>query len=135
MARAIDTSKPLSADDRQYLIDRCMWAKLAEADEVEEAQAAAQAAANASTEQTNRPPTHVLGPQATTPQTQETPGPEDDDYSTWSYTELQEELKVRRQEAINAGMSESDAKAKYSAGGSQADLIARLEADDAENPA
>lgn len=134
MARAIDTSKPLSEDDRQYLISRCMWGKLAEADKVAAEQAAATAVEGNTTEQVNLPPTHVLGPQATTPTAQAPAGGDEEaPYTEWTYSELQEELKVRRQEAIDGGMNEDEAKKLYSAGGSQADLIARLEEDDARN--
>ena len=135
MARAIDTSKPLSEDDRKYLIDRCMWTKLAEADEVAASEAARTAAENAEVTQINHPETPVAGNAATTPQDTGAPVEDDDrPYEEWSYPELQAELKARRQEAVDGGMSEADAREKYSAGGSTEDLVRRLYEDDEANP-
>ena len=132
MSRFIDVTKPLSPEDRKYLEDRCLWARLAQADEVAQEEARAAAEAGAVVTQVSHPVTHVAGPLATTPTDGPPAAPEDDDYTEWSYAELQAELKARKEDAVAQGMSEADAKAKYSAGGSQADLVARLEADDAE---
>lgn len=133
MSRDIDLSKPLSAADRQYLVDRDRWRDLALADGHEDPERAKRDASEANDiTQGRRPPT-VFGEQALVQQANaETPvEPEEDiPYSEWTFDELKAELDARKADAIAAGMSEEDAKKAFSKGGGQNDLVARLEADD-----
>lgn len=121
MAREIDLTKALSEEDRKYLQDRCMWHKIAIADDAASA-AEAQQAAVESHEVTTPPvrPETLVGQQAIVNAANETVEEDEEDlpYSEWDYKDLQAELKER---GLNAG-------------GSQADLVKRLEEDDEANP-
>ena len=143
MSREIDLSQPLSDEDRQYLIDRDRWRDLALADGHEDIARAQREATEANDiTQGRRPPT-VFGEQArvqaanadAAPTSDE--GEEDLPYEEWTFDELKNELDVRKADAVEAGMSEEEAKTLYSKGGGQKDLVARLYADDervAQNP-
>lgn len=134
MARKIDLTKTLSAEDRQYLVDRDRWHDLARADGHEDpAQARRDAEARrAAPSQPALPPTDPQAPAVQrVPEDQSVDTDEEEDYSAWTYQELQAELKDRRAAAIESGMSEAEADERYKAGGKQAELIKRLEADDA----
>lgn len=131
MAREIDLTKPLSDEDRQYLVDRCRWSQLAQADELASAQEAQRAASEEHTPSTPspQPPTTVVGGAPVEP-TQGATSDEQDPYEEWTYEELKAELDVRKQEALNEGMPTDEAGKLFSKGGSQKDLVARLYADD-----
>lgn len=134
MARKINLEEPLSAEDRRYLVDRCRWAQLALADGLgspQEAQRQAEAARlkRPSPGPDPQPATVVTGgappePTATGDDLDNKP------YEEWPYTALQEELKVRKQEAVDAGMDADEANRLYAAGGKTSELVARLVADD-----
>jgi hypothetical protein len=136
MSREIDLTKPLSDEDRLYLVQRDKWRLLAQADGHDDLNRARREASEKFFSRTGpapQPATPVAGdlPQggAEAPQ-----GDEEKPYEEWSYPELQEELKVRRQEALDNGMDEAEAKELYKAGGSAADLVQRLKDDDERNP-
>jgi len=138
MSREIDLTKPLTEDERQYLIDRDKWVMLARADGHDDVERAKREAVERNDiTQGRRPPT-LVGEQAVVQQInaqmaveQENPDPlADKPYDEWPYKALQEELKVRKQEALDAGMDQAQADELYKAGGAQADLVKRLEADD-----
>ena len=136
MAREIDLTKKLSDFDRQYLVDRDRWRDLALADGHEDIERAKRDAVERNDlTQGRRPPT-LVGEAAVVEEAnaQQAQGPvdplADKPYEEWPYKALQEELKVRKQEAVDAGMEQSEADELYKAGGAQADLVRRLEADD-----
>ena len=137
MVRKIDLSKPLSDDDRQYLVDRDRWRDLATADGHDDPRQARRDA-----EQGLRPTqvsSTVLTPTSPAlPPRRQDPGDgstevndqEPVDYNTWTFEDLKAELDDRKAEAIEAGMPEEEAAKRFSKGGKQKDLVARLEADD-----
>lgn len=137
MSREIDLSKPLSDEDRAYLVDRDRWRDLAVADGHEDIARAMREAVEANDVRQGRRPPTVFGEQALVQQANaETPPPppgeeEDLPYDQWTFDELKAELDVRKADALADGMGEDEAKTLYSKGGGQKDLIARLEADDA----
>ena len=133
MARTIDLSKPLSDDDRQYLVTRDRWRDLAEADGHNDPQRARQEAQEGY--RRTQVASTVLSPTSPgqTPRVQEPDAGGDGDeppYEEWTFEELKAELKDRKAEALESGMSENEAKERYSLGGSQKDLVDRLYADD-----
>lgn len=139
MSREIDLTKELSAEDRQYLVDRDRWRALATADGHDDPERAKRdaVAANELT-QTRRPPTVVTHEAVVEEANQQQAAAQenadplaDKPYEEWPYSALQEELKARLQEALDAGMAEADARERYKAGGKQADLAQRLTDDDA----
>lgn len=136
MSREIDLSKPLSDYDRQYLVDRDRWRDLALADGHEDIARAKREATEANDiTQGRRPPT-LVGEAARVQEANAAPAPADpladQPYSEWPYKALQEEIKARLQEALDAGVPEVEAREKFKAGGKQADLVKILEEDDAE---
>lgn len=135
MARVINLEEPLSTEDRQYLVDRCRWAQLAQADGLDSPKEAQRRAAQKLTPDGSlAAPTIVVG--GPPPEPQEVTGDPlaDKPYGEWPYKALQEELKVRQQIALEEGMPEAEAKEKYKAGGTQVELVQRLEDDDAAAP-
>jgi hypothetical protein len=130
MARVIDLTKPLNAEDRKYLQDRCRWKDIATADALESPQEAVQKAEEELTPDGSRAaPTVVVGGAPVSPAAGDDPLA-DKPYSEWPYAALQEELKARQQEAIDAGVPVEEARETYKAGGKAPELVARLEADD-----
>lgn len=134
MSRKIDLSSSLSDDDRQYLVDRERWSDIAIADGHEDPERARREAAQAADVKFLRRPPTVFGEQALVQaaNAEQSPSEPEEDlpYEEWTFDELKAELDVRKADAVAAGMSEEEAKALYSKGGGQKDLIARLEADD-----
>ena len=133
MSRKVDLSKPLSDDDRQYLSDRCRWDDLREADANHPVPVERDPNTTPSSQDTSPAPQPAdKGTQTaelpTKPLTtdsvpaQADPGDEDvdnyDDAEVWSYHDLQEEAKERKD---------------VSAAGSREDIVARLREDDSNN--
>jgi hypothetical protein len=136
MAREIDLTKKLSPEDRQYLVNRDRWRDIAEADgHGDPRRAKREAEANrGSLTQVALPPTDPQAPAKTLAEvTGRTSDEEDSNYEEWSFDELKAELDDRKAEALEGGMSAEEAGRRYSKGGSQKDLVARLRADDEEN--
>lgn len=131
MAREIDLTQPLSDADRQYLVDRCMWHKLAQNEqyladgEVQSSGTANEAKNLVTPPQVPVPQPTLVGEQAIVQEGQQAeqvvadPDDELPPYSEWGFEDLKAEAKER----------------KLSAGGSAKDIIARLEANDAEEAA
>ena len=133
MSRKVDLSGPLSDDDRQYLVDRCRWDDLREADASHPVPA--ERDPNSTPPATDTPavlyptdsgtltaelPTKPL-PDVSMPAPAETVVDDDDNYDdedVWSYNDLQQEAKDRK---------------GVSAAGSRQDIVARLREDDANN--
>lgn len=124
MSREIDLTKPLSDADRKYLEDRARHADIALAD------------ANSGVEgKSELPAPNVFA--ATDPSPDRTPAAsisstedaeEDLPYEEWKVDELKAELDVRAQDAEDSDIAESLA---YTSSDKKADLIKKLEADDA----
>lgn len=141
MSREINLEEPLSEEDRQYLVERDQWRKIAAADGHGDPERAKREASARWKERRSpsaappQPPT-VLAGDLTTPPAGDGDGGGDGGsldekpYDEWPYKALQEELKVRKQEALGEGMEQAQADELYKAGGSQADLVKRLEEDD-----
>jgi hypothetical protein len=135
MARVINLEDPLSDEDRKYLVDRCRWAQLAQADGLNSPkEAQRRAAARLTPDGSLAAPTVVLGGTPEVPQEPSGDPLADKPYEEWPHAALQEELKARQQEAMDAGMPEAEAKEKYKAGGKSAELVQRLKDDDATAP-
>lgn len=139
MSRKIDLTEPLSDEDRQYLVARDRWRDLALADGHEDVDRAKREASEANDiTQGRRPPT-VVGEAAIVQAANEQAAQEPVDpladvpYSEWPYKALQEEIKVRLQLALDAGVPEVEAREKFKAGGNTATLVKILEDDDEEN--
>lgn len=138
MSRKIDLSEPLSDEDRAYLVDRDRWRDLALADGHEDMDRAKREASEANDiTQGRRPPT-LVGEAARVQAANAEPTPPADPladlpYDQWPYKALQEEVKVRLQEALDAGVPEVEAREKFKAGGNTATLVKLLQDDDEEN--
>jgi hypothetical protein len=134
MAKEIDLSKPLSSEDRAYLVQRDRWRSLAEADghgDPRRAKAEAEASRGELTQRAH--PT--TDPQAIVPTPEEIhsrrdEGDSEEPYEDWSFEDLKAELDARKTDALDGGMSAEEAGKRYSKGGSQKELVARLYADD-----
>lgn len=133
MAREIDLSKPLSDEDRQYLVDRCAWSRIAQADQIAADQAQAKAVEDNKIENPQPSPTRT-GAAALAEAANASPGDDGGEeelpYEEWSFEDLKVELDRRKQLELNGGMSTEEANKLFSKGGSQKDLVARLYADD-----
>lgn len=135
MAREIKLDQPLSEGDRKYLADRDRWYDIARADGHDDPRRAKrehQSGAAAPT-QPALPPTdpQVSARDRQEAQASKTPDTEEVlPYEEWSFDDLKAELDDRKAEALEGGMSSEDAAKRYSKGGSQKDLVARLKADD-----
>lgn len=130
MSRQIDLTKPLSDEDRKYLQDRCRWRDIATADALDSPQEAAQEAEKElSPDGSLAAPTVVAGGAPVVPQGGDPL--EGVPYAEWPYKALQEELKARKVEALDTGMDQAEADELYKAGGTQTELVKRLEDDDA----
>lgn len=118
MARKIDLTKPLSTEDRHYLVVRDRWRDLAQADgHHDPRRAKKEAEQNFSASQRSMPPTSPTAPPPA-PQPVNPEDPEEEEelepYEDWEYPDLQAELKAR-------GLP---------AGGKQEELVKRLYEDD-----
>lgn len=135
MAREIDLTKPLSAEDRQYLVDRCAWSRIAQADQIaaDEAQAKAVEQNEITTPQPTPTATGAAALHAAQTAQEEQAASDDEEeapYEEWSYDDLKAELDRRKQLELDGGMAQEEANKLFSKGGSQKDLVARLYADD-----
>lgn len=136
MAREIKLDEKLSDEDRKYLADRDRWFQIARADGHDDPRRAkAEYVANAAAPtQIALPPTNPQAPAQTLQDVVGTGSGQQDEvvlpYEEWSFDDLKAELDERKAEAVEGGMTAEDAGKRYSKGGSQKDLVARLYADD-----
>jgi hypothetical protein len=114
MSRDIDLTRPLSEADRQYLVDRCRWSDIEEADGVSVA-----------------PPANVFGATDPTPEQNAASVVEEVDeevaYDEMTVADLKAELDARKEDAVD---DDERAALAYGSKENKEDLIKRLEAHD-----